>query len=67
MLRGLFIGVDRYSSASINWLSCARRDATAVHALFTDTLGGRSTLLVDEQATRDGIQHAFGELQNVSE
>jgi hypothetical protein len=32
--KGLFIGIDRYVSAEINWLSCATRDATALHALF---------------------------------
>ena len=25
--RGLFIGIDRYTSPQINWLSCAQRDA----------------------------------------
>ncbi len=55
MLRGLFIGIDRYRSAQINWLSCARRDAVALHALFADTLGGECTLLPDEQATRASI------------
>ena len=38
--KGLFIGIDRYASAEINWLSCAIRDAKALHGLFTDTLGG---------------------------
>jgi hypothetical protein len=38
--RGLFIGIDRYASTDVNWLSCARRDATALHALFMDTFGG---------------------------
>lgn len=53
--KGLFIGVDRYASAEINWLSCASRDATALHALFSDALGGETTLLRDGQATVDGI------------
>ena len=38
-LLGLFIGIDRYASTKVNWLSCAKRDAVALHALFTDTLG----------------------------
>jgi len=67
MLRGLFIGIDRHSSAGINWLTCACRDAKAVHALFTDTLGGQNTLLVDEQATREEVRKRFEELQNVAE
>jgi hypothetical protein len=39
--KGLFIGIDRYASTEINWLSCASRDARALHALFSDT-GGRN-------------------------
>ncbi len=46
--KGLFIGTDRYASAEINWLSCATRDAKALHGLFTNTLGGDTTLLTDE-------------------
>lgn len=57
--QGLFIGIDRYASPHINWLSCARRDAVALEALFADTLGGPTTLLVDAEATRDRIEAAF--------
>ena len=57
--RGLFIGLDRYVSRDINWLSCAKRDAVALEALFSDTLGGTTTLLVDEAATRAQIQAEF--------
>jgi uncharacterized caspase-like protein len=60
--KGLFIGVDRYASAEINWLSCASRDATALHALFTDTLGGETTLLTDGQATAMAIAECFDRL-----
>ncbi|WP_426752740.1 DEAD/DEAH box helicase [Myxococcus sp. Y35] len=60
--RGLFIGIDRYVSPDINWLSCARRDAAALHALFTDTLGGSTTVLADEDATRAGIEAQLAEL-----
>ena len=49
--KGLFIGIDRYASPGVNWLTCSGRDAMALHALFTDTLGGETVLLVDEQAT----------------
>ncbi len=59
---GVFIGIDRYRSPDINWLSCARRDAVALEALFADTLGGATTLLVDEDATRDEIRDAFAAL-----
>jgi replicative superfamily II helicase len=56
---GLFIGVDRHASPEINWLSCARRDAVALEALFADTLGGTTELLADQDATRAGLEAAF--------
>lgn len=58
-LKGLFIGIDRCASSGINWLSYARRDAVALHALFTDTFGGDTTLLTDENATRPEIEERF--------
>jgi len=60
--KGLFIGIDRYASPEINWLSCASRDAQALHALFTDTLGGETVLLTDEQATVAAIRERFEQL-----
>jgi helicase len=60
--KGLFIGIDRYNSAEINWLSCASRDATALHALFSDTLGGETTLLTDGHATVAAIRESFEQL-----
>ena len=60
--RGLFIGIDRYISPQVNWLSCARRDAVALEALFADTLGGCSTLLTDADATRQRIEAEFSAL-----
>jgi len=60
--KGLFIGIDRYASAEINWLSCAGRDATALHALFTDDLGGDTMLLMDGQATVAAIRERFEQL-----
>jgi helicase len=63
---GLFIGIDRYLSPDVNELSCARRDAVALEALFTDTLGGRSTLLVDAEATRTRVEAEFLVLANCS-
>jgi len=60
--KGLFIGIDRYSSPEINWLSCARRDAVALHALFTDSLGGETALLADGDATAAGISAHFDRL-----
>jgi helicase len=60
--RGLFIGIDRYRSPAIGDLSCARRDATALDALFADTLGGTSRLLTDADATRSAIEAEFASL-----
>jgi replicative superfamily II helicase len=57
---GLFIGIDRFASADVNELTCAARDATALYALFADTLGNDSAvLLTDEAATRDTILGQF--------
>jgi len=63
MFRGLFVGIDRYASPRISWLSCARRDALALHALFSDSLGDGATLLVDEEATAANIERALVELR----
>jgi helicase len=60
--RGLFVGIDRHASPYISELSCARRDAVALEALFADTLGGTTTLLVDEEATRARIEDEFAAL-----
>jgi replicative superfamily II helicase len=66
-LYGLFIGIDRYAAPNINWLSCAKRDAIALYSLFTDTLGGNSKLLVDQEATRSTIEIEFIKLSNCHE
>lgn len=62
MFRGLFIGVDRYASPGINWLSCARRDAMALHGLFSDSIGGEAALVTDAEATVAAIQEGFQRL-----
>jgi len=64
--RGLFIGIDKYASADINELNCAKRDAVALEALFSDTLGGKSVLLADYDATRSRIEKEFLALQDTS-
>src|SRR5260370_35401565 len=64
-LKGLFIGIDRYASPGIGWLSCSGRDAMALHALFSDTLGGDTTLLMDAQATVAAIREKFEHLAMV--
>ena len=65
--KGLFIGIDQYASDDINELSCARRDATALHALFMDTFGGTGELLTDAAATVPAIQGAFERLARAAE
>jgi helicase len=62
MLRGLFIGIDRYP-APINRLTCARADAVALGALFTDNSDGHVDVLTDADATRDNIVAALRALQ----
>lgn len=66
---GLFIGVDRYRSPLVSELTCAARDAEALYALFTDTFGRESmVLLTDELATRATLVDQFeNRLRQVSE
>jgi helicase len=64
-IRGVFIGVDRYSSPDISELRYAERDARALHALFSDTFGDGAELLVGEQATRAAIEAQFTALADV--
>jgi len=61
-LYGLFIGIDRYASTEINWLTCATRDALALFALFSDNMGGDLVLLTDAEATRERIVHELEKL-----
>lgn len=65
--KGLFVGIDRYASQDISWLSCARLDAVALHALFSDSLGGESELLVDQEATSSAIQEQLTHLATSDE
>lgn len=60
--KGIFVGIDRYASPSISWLSCSKRDATALYSLFTDTLGGDTVLLTDAGATKSSIESALIDL-----
>lgn len=63
---GSFIGIDRYQAPDIGFLSSAVRDATALHALFSDGFEGNSALLTDSAATREGIIAELGRLAEVS-
>lgn len=60
--RGLFFGIDRYASPHINWLSCAARDARALHAVFSDMFGAGAALLTDEAATKKAIEKELDRL-----
>jgi helicase len=65
--KGLFIGIDKYESSGVRWLSCAANDAMAMHGLFCDNLGVDSTCLIDEKATKSEILKALSDLQTVDE
>ena len=64
---GLFVGIDRCASSSINGLRFAKRDAAALHALFTDAFGGETTILTDEQATRSRIEQQLEQLASCTQ
>lgn len=59
-LKAVFIGVNKHVDANIPELTGARRDATALWALFTDTfyedMAGQ--LLVDETARHADVRQA---------
>jgi replicative superfamily II helicase len=57
-----FIGIDKYSSLVIRDLAGARRDATALWALFTDSIPNiQSELIIDTDATVERIYRVFDE------
>src|SRR5689334_9585046 len=63
---GVFVGIDRYLSDGINWLSSAARDATALHALLTDNFSGSAVLLTDDAATKKRLCDELTHLAQVS-
>ena len=51
-LKAVFVGINRHLDPAIPELSGARRDATALWALFSDTIPNLAArLLVDNNAT----------------
>jgi len=49
VIKAIFVGINKHLDTTIPELSGAHRDATALWALFTDTVDGLSArLLVDE-------------------
>lgn len=65
-VKAVFVGVNKHRDAGIPELSGARPDATALWALFTDTLPGLSArLLLDERVTHAEASEAMlGTLAN---
>ena len=63
---GLFIGVNRYASTDIDNLASAVRDASALHALFSDNLGDTCRLITDSDATTARLRAELHELQTAS-
>lgn len=64
MFYGLFVGIDLYTPP-ITRLSCARRDADSLAALFSDSLAGRHVVLTDHDATLSNIDTALVDLGRV--
>ena len=58
--KAVFIGINRHVDSSFSELVGARRDATALWALFSDTVDGLSArLLLDEHATYETTSEAI--------
>lgn len=52
-----FIGIDKYKSQNIRDLTGARKDATALWALFSDTITGiKANLILDEKADTENVR-----------
>jgi helicase len=66
---GIFVGINKQLDPNIDELTGAVRDATALSALFQDSVPGfGARLLVDEQATKHNVSEAiFGTLANANE
>lgn len=59
-IKAIFVGINKHLNPAIPELSGAKRDATALWALFTDTIDGLSArLLLDEAATHTEVTHAI--------
>jgi replicative superfamily II helicase len=63
---GLFVGINRYASADIDNLASAVRDARALHALFSDNLGGNCRPVTDAEVTTARLRAELAELQTSS-
>ncbi|MHB1683532.1 MAG: DEAD/DEAH box helicase [Bacilli bacterium] len=60
-----FIGINQHADPNIRDLTGAHRDATALWALFKDTVPGiHASLLVDSEATIENIRRGLNETLN---
>lgn len=58
-LKAVFVGINKHQDPAIPELSGAKRDATALWALFSDSVEGLAArLLVDEDATHEAVSGA---------
>jgi helicase len=63
MMYARFIGIDRHQDIHVPDLTGAARDATALWALFADTIPGmNSRLITNEESTASQIQKALDEV-----
>src|SRR4051794_36154765 len=64
----VFVGVNKHQDVEIPELNGAKRDATALWALFTDRMPDVSArLLVDDKATHQAVAEGiFGALERAS-
>jgi ATP-dependent DNA helicase len=66
-IKALFVGVNKHLDTTIPELSGARRDATALWALFSDTIPDLAArLLVDETATHASVSRAILDILNTA-
>lgn len=67
-VKAIFVGINKHLDATIPELSGARHDATALWALFTDTVEGLAgRLLVDEAATHAEVSRAILETLSIAD
>src|SRR5882672_1223420 len=67
-IRAAFIGINKHSDPDIRDLAGARRDATALWALFKDTIPDiQDQLITDNEATIENVRAALDETLGAAE
>ncbi|WP_285608967.1 DEAD/DEAH box helicase [Actinokineospora globicatena] len=66
VVRGLFVGVDKYHDPRFQRLRYASRDARVLHALVSDNFPGDLVLLQDEEVTLLALTDQLDRLKRVS-